>query len=91
MAVVIVTLKVMPTSPDENLEAIQVAATKEISKFGGNVGKVTFEPIAFGLKAVMLMFAMDESIGGTEDLEAKIVKIAGVESAQVTDVRRAIG
>jgi len=91
MAVVIVTLKVMPVSPDEDLESIKAAVSKLIAEFGGNVGKVEFEPIAFGLNAVVVMFAMDESLGGTEELEAKISKVKGVESAQTTDVRRAIG
>ena len=91
MATVIVTMKVMPVSPDENLDAIKAAASQLIVGFGGTVGKVDFEPIAFGLKAVVFMFAMDESLGGTEDLEAKMGAIKGVESVQTTDVRRAIG
>ncbi len=91
MATVIVTMKIMPSSPDENLDSIRSAASGMIADFGGRVGKVDIEPIAFGLSAVVLMFAMDESIGGTDELEAKISKIKGVESVQVTDVRRAIG
>ncbi len=62
-----------------------------ITEFGGTVGKTELEPIAFGLKAVVFMFAMDESLGGTEELEAKIAAVQGVNSVQVTDVRRAIG
>ena len=91
MATVIVTMKIMPSSPDENLEEIQAAASKMISDFGGTVGKVEFEPIAFGLKAIVFMFALNESLGDTEEAEQKIAAISGVNSVQVTDVRRAIG
>ncbi len=91
MATVIVTLKVMPSSPEEDLDSIKSAAAKMIAEFGGTVGKTELEPIAFGLKAIVFMFAMAESIGDTEELEAKIAAVQGVSSVQVTDVRRAVG
>ncbi len=62
-----------------------------IAEFGGTIGKVNIEPVAFGLKAVVFMFAMAESIGSTEELEARIAAVQGVNSVQVTDVRRAVG
>lgn len=91
MATVIVTMKIMPSSPEEDLESMKAAAAGMISSFGGTVGKAEFEPIAFGLKAVVFMFAMDEGLGDTEELEKKIAAISGVNSVQVTDVRRAVG
>ncbi|MAG08590.1 elongation factor 1-beta [Candidatus Woesearchaeota archaeon] len=91
MTNVIVTMKIMPSSPDSDLKAIEEEAKKEISEFGGEVGKTEQEPIAFGLKALMLYFVMDESLGSTEDLEEKVKKIKDVNSVEVPDVRRAIG
>ncbi|MBI2549786.1 elongation factor 1-beta [Candidatus Woesearchaeota archaeon] len=91
MATVIVTMKVMPSSPDEDLDFIKSAAAGMIAEFGGTVGKTELEPIAFGLKAVVFMFAMAEDLGDTEELEKKIAAISGINSVQVTDVRRAIG
>lgn len=91
MAQVVVTLKVMPESPEVDLKELEVASNIEIKTFGGEVGKVVVEPIAFGLKAVKLLFVMDESIGSTEALENTISKIPGVQSVEVTDVRRTIG
>ncbi len=91
MATVIVTLKIMPSSPEENLDSIKSAASAMIAEFGGTIGKVNIEPVAFGLKAVVFMFAMAESIGSTEELEARIAAVQGVNSVQVTDVRRAVG
>ncbi len=84
-------MKIMPSSPDEDLDSIKDAATGMITEFGGTVGKVDVEPIAFGLKARVFMFAMNESLGDTEELEKKIGAVAGVNGVQVTDVRRAIG
>lgn len=91
MAKVVVTLKIMPESPDTPLDEVQASATKEITSFGGEVGKVEVKPVAFGLKQILLYFVMDEAKGTTEPLEEKIRKIAGVASVDVIDVRRAIG
>ncbi|MBW2971238.1 elongation factor 1-beta [Candidatus Woesearchaeota archaeon] len=91
MADVIVTLKIMPESPEVNLKAIQISADSAIKAFGGEVGKVETEPIAFGLKALKIIFVMDEAKGATDPLEEKISALAGVNSVEVTDIRRAIG
>ena len=91
MAQVVITLKIMPGSPKVDLEGIKKKASALIKEFGGEVGKEEIEPIAFGLKALKLFFVMDESIGSTESLEEDIQKINGVQSVEVTDVRRAVG
>lgn len=81
----------MPSDPSIDLKKLEVQATKEIANYGGDVGKVEIEPVAFGLKALNLIFISNESKGGTDALEEKIRKIEGVASAEVTDVRRTIG
>jgi elongation factor 1-beta len=91
MAKVVVTITIMPESPDTDLKGLEVKATEKIKRFGGDVGKVECEPIAFGLKALKLIFVMEESIGSTETLEEDIKKIHGIQSVETTDVRRAIG
>jgi len=91
MAQVIVTVKIMPESPDSDLKAIEETSKKQIAEFGGEVGKVEIEPIAFGLNALKLFFVMDESKGDTEPLENTLKNIEQVQSVEVTDVRRAIG
>ena len=96
MASVIVTLKIMPSSPEANLEEIYQEAGKHIRDFvdqkhkDGEIRK-EIEPIGFGLKALKLLFVMDENIGTTDKLEEQIKKIQGVESVEATDVRRAVG
>tara|TARA_B100000315_G_C14295592_1_gene459370 strand:+ start:276 stop:551 length:276 start_codon:yes stop_codon:yes gene_type:complete len=91
MADVIITLKIMPESPEINLKELEEKAKLEIENFGGEVGKVEIEPIAFGIKALKLIFVMPEEKGSTEELEKNVSEIIGVNSAEVTDVRRAIG
>jgi elongation factor 1-beta len=92
MANVIITLKIMPESPDADLAKIEEEAKKKITAFAGEGDmKTEEEPIAFGLKALKMLFVMDESKGSTEELEKEIASIEGVNSVEVADVRRAIG
>ena len=58
MAQVVITLKIMPESPETDLKKIEIKATEAITAFGGHVGKVEIEPVAFGLKAVKLLGRM---------------------------------
>ena len=91
MARVIVTVSIMPTSPDVNLEEVRTAAEKAITAFGAELGKHAIEPVAFGLKALKLFIITPEEKGSTEPLEKSLASLPGVESATVEDVRRALG
>jgi len=44
MATVIITMKIMPSSPDENLVSIKEQASRLIAEFGGTVGKTEVQP-----------------------------------------------
>ncbi|MBI2576481.1 elongation factor 1-beta [Candidatus Woesearchaeota archaeon] len=92
MGTAIITLKIMPTSPEESLEGIQEQAISRIKEFAGDIGmKAEVEPVAFGLNALRLTFPWDEKKGSTDEVEASLAGIAGVESVLCVDVRRAIG
>ena len=93
MAQVIITFKIMPETPEVDLEAVQKLAEEKINAFVGEVAekKVEIEPIAFGLKALKITFVSDEAKGGTEDIEEAIAGFDGVQSCEVIDVRRALG
>lgn len=92
MAQVVVTLKIMPEGADTNLEGVESSAKEQIVKFGGQEEmKISQEPIAFGLKSLNITFVMDEDKGSTEELEKSLAGLDGVNSVEVTDVRRAIG
>ncbi len=92
MAQVVVTLKIMPESVESDLNKIKEQAKNKIIDFAG-AGDMEIEeqPIAFGLKALNIIFVMDESKGSTEPIEDAISDIEEVQSVEVTDVRRAVG
>tara|TARA_Y100000310_G_C20624634_1_gene785159 strand:- start:570 stop:848 length:279 start_codon:yes stop_codon:yes gene_type:complete len=92
MAQVVVTIKIMPESPDVNLEDLKGKVEEKIKGFAGE-GEMKFEedPIGFGLSALKVLFAMDEEKGDTEKLEEDIKTIEGIVSAEVIDMRRALG
>ena len=81
----------MPEDTETDLSMIREKA-KEISKtFGADLlDKDEIEPVAFGLKALKLMFMLDES-KGSEELTNQLSTIPCVNSAEVVDMRRALG
>ena len=92
MAQVVVTLNIMPSNVEVDLHALEGKVKHEIVAFcNSQEFRTSIKPVAFGLKALNIIFVMEESKGSTEDLENNIAKIHGVESVEVTDVRRAIG
>ena len=92
MAKVVVTLKIMPETPEVSLDPIKESSQQFIKEFGGGDDiRISEEPVAFCLKSINMIFVMDEDLGSTEDLENKIKESEGVSSVDVIDVRRAVG
>ncbi|HKZ49709.1 MAG TPA: elongation factor 1-beta [Candidatus Nanoarchaeia archaeon] len=92
MASVIVKLKIMPTGTDVSLDKLHMECEAKIKAFGAKlIHSVNQEPVAFGLKALVIVFLVDEQNSNMEALEAEIKKVKGVNSAEVIDVRRALG
>ena len=92
MAKLIITLRIMPDSPEADLDNIEKEVIKEIKKFSGETElKKEIELIAFGLKALKIIFVSDESKSNLDELENNIKLINNVNSVEVIDVRRAIG
>jgi len=92
MANVVVSLRIMPKDTSTDLHDLEKHAKQEIVRFcNSKEFKTNIVPIAFGLKALDILFVMDEAKGSTEELEKKVSHLNGVESVDVTDVRRAIG
>ncbi|MBS3143316.1 elongation factor 1-beta [Candidatus Woesearchaeota archaeon] len=90
MGEVIITFKIMPEDLDVNLNNIEKEVKELLEKYG-QVGKVEKEKIAFGLEALKVIFIMNESKGSADFLEDNMRNIDGVQSVEITDVRRAIG
>ncbi|HIH52412.1 elongation factor 1-beta [Candidatus Pacearchaeota archaeon] len=79
--------KLMPNSPEVDLEKIKEVAKKIIEEFGGTNKEYSVEPIAFGLKAVIVFFFYPDN-KSVESLEEEFVKIENVVSAQLIDMRK---
>lgn len=93
MARAVATLKVMPSSPEVDLHKLELKIKEIIYKFAKEQTetKVEIEPIAFGLKALIIFFVMDEKLGSPDPVAEQAEELEGVNSAEITDVRRAIG
>lgn len=79
--------KLMPESVDADLEKIKLEAKKIVEEFGGNNKEYEIEPVAFGLKAVIVFFFYPDNLE-TEGLENKFAQIDEVQSAQLIDMRK---
>lgn len=90
MGTALITLKIMPASPETDLEAIKEKAKSIIEEGKGEEIQFKEEPVAFGLKAVIASFSIDED-NGLEPIENKIKEIEEVNSCDVIDMRRAFG
>jgi elongation factor 1-beta len=90
MGFVVVQMKLMPDSPSVDLSVIEKKAEEVINSMHKTQVKIEEEPIAFGLKAIILSFAWNDEIE-TEKIEAEFKKIENVSSVEVLDIRKAFG
>ena len=90
MGTALIKLKVMPTSLEDDLEQIKEQSKKIVEENKGMRVSFNEEPIAFGLKAVIVGFDIDEAHELTP-IEEAIDKLESVQSVQVADMRRAFG
>jgi len=90
MGTIGVKIKIMPSSPNANLEKIKKESESVILKEGGKNCSFEIQPIAFGLNAVIAFFAWQEE-KELEKLEQKLRSLDEVNSAEITDMRRAFG
>jgi Translation elongation factor EF-1beta len=79
--------KLMPTSPEVNLKVIEESAKKIVENFGGKNKEYSIEPIAFGLKAVIVFFFYPDD-KNIDTIEEKLSKIKDVASVQLIDMRK---
>lgn len=91
MATVIVTMRIMPEHAGIDFTMLKQKATDIINSSGARVEGIEEEPVAFGLKALKLHYAVDENQGDTEQLEKKLSEVEGIQSVSVVSVGRAIG
>jgi len=76
MGNVAVALKIMPESPETDIEKIKTEISKKIK-----VQDSKIEPIAFGLNSLKILVIVPDK--ETEDLENKLRAIKGVSDVEV--------
>ncbi len=87
MGIMGVKIKIMPTSPDVDLEKIKQKTKRLIEENKGRNREYVEEPIAFGLKAVIAFFEWPEE-KELEKIEEKLRNIENVKSIQIIDMRK---
>ena len=87
MGDVLTTMKIMPDSPDVDLDAIEATIESSMPE-GAKLHDMAEEPIAFGLVAIILQFITDDGEGGSEPVEEMVQAIDGVASIEITGVGR---
>ncbi|MFH0832690.1 MAG: elongation factor 1-beta [Candidatus Aenigmatarchaeota archaeon] len=84
MGDVAVSLRVMPSGTDVNLERIK-KEIRAIVEEKARLKSLEEKPIAFGLSAVEVLFIVPDSSGFSE-IESAIAEIDGVESVEAGDI-----
>ncbi|MDF9746850.1 elongation factor 1-beta [Natrinema salsiterrestre] len=80
-------IKVMPDSPDIDLDALQERLESALPE-GAKINGVERDEVAFGLVALYPTVIVPDGSGGTETVEESFADVDGVESVAVENVGR---
>jgi elongation factor 1-beta len=92
MAKAVVTFKLMPESPEVDLTPIREKAL-QIAKDAGSIGEMQSkeDPIAFGLKAVLVLAMFEVEGNDFDKMAEEMNKIEHVKSAEIAKMDLALG
>jgi elongation factor 1-beta len=82
MGSVAVIARVMPDSPEVNLDQLKKALKEKLP----GIQEIREEPIGFGLKALKLVAIINDAGGETDAIEKSLSEVAGVERAAIIEV-----
>jgi elongation factor 1-beta len=80
-------MKVMPESPEVDLDELQERLENTLTE-GAKISRVDREDVAFGLIALYPTVIIPDEAGGTDTVEDAFVDVDGVESVDVDEVGR---
>ncbi len=80
-------LKVMPQSPEIDLDALQERLEDALPE-GARINGFERDDVAFGLIALLPTVVVPDDAGGTEAVEESFAGVEGVESVSVEEVGR---
>ncbi|MHB9286338.1 elongation factor 1-beta [Halobacteriales archaeon Cl-PHB] len=87
MGKVAAAIKVMPQSPEVDLDALQERLEQSLPD-GAKINGFDRDDVAFGLVALIPTVVVPDEAGGTEAVEEAFTDVEGVESVSVEDVGR---
>jgi elongation factor 1-beta len=87
MARLVVRIRILPADAESNLENV-VESIKKSMPQGMEMKGHMIEPIAFGLKAILGDFLLDDAQGQMDKLEESIKIVEGVGEIEVTNISR---
>ena len=87
MSEVLATMKIMPESPEVDLDALKKTIEENLPE-DAQFQNITEEPIAFGLVALILNFIIEDGEGGTESTEEFVSSLEDVASIEITGIGR---
>jgi len=88
--IVAVIVRIMPNSPEADLETMGRNIKGKLEEMGSQNITIKEDPIAFGLKALIVKFAWPET-QDTDMIENTLSEIENVSSVKIEDYRRAFG
>ncbi|MFB6281793.1 MAG: elongation factor 1-beta [Haloferacaceae archaeon] len=80
-------LKVMPGSPEIDLDELQERLEDSLPE-GAEIRGFDRDDVAFGLVALLPTVVVPDDAGGTEAVEEAFAEVADVESVEVEEVGR---
>lgn len=80
-------IKVMPQSPDVDLDALQERLEQSLPE-GAKINGFERDDVAFGLVALFPTVVVPDDTGGTEAVEEAFADVDGVESVSTDSVGR---
>lgn len=87
MARLVVRIRILPAEAESNLEEVVEVIRKSVPE-GMELKSSLMEPIAFGLKAIIGDFLLDDAEGQMDKLEESIKRVQGVGEIEVMNISR---
>ena len=87
MGKVAANMKIMPQSPEIDLDELQERLEASLPE-GAQINGFERDDVAFGLVALLPTVIVPDDAGGTEVVEDAFADVEGVESVSVEDVGR---
>lgn len=88
MGEVAVKMKIMPSDVETDLGELKDKLRAAVTEGSEVYGEIIEEPVAFGLKALIVTVIVGDQEGGTEAVEEAFAKVEGAESIQILELGR---